>query len=470
MPFVLRGPPARAISGLADGSWVRMQSSRQTYLFVTGKLAARSLAEVLESMEPDFDHEIRVLNSTVAALMNTEWIAERIGDTEGFDAVIVPGRCHGDVAVIEKAAGVSAVRGPDDLKDLPAHFGKEGAPIDLSQYHTKILAEIVDAYQIGLDAILARAEYYRKSGADFIDLGCPPSGGFPGVGEAVSALKAKGFRVSVDTFDPATILEADRAGVDMLLSVNAVNLDIARQLKAKVVVIPDFGKGLGSLERNAARLAQWGVPHVLDPVLDPIGFGFTDSVVRFRQVRRKFPEAELLMGLGNLSELTHADTTGLNSLLAGIMAELHIDFALTTEVSPHATGAVRELDRARRTMHHAVRKGVLPVNIPDGLLTVKDAVLTEFDDEELHRMHRQVKDRNYRIFAGPGKVTVFNRDTFVQGTVAQDLFDQLDVRDPGHAFYLGRELERAVIAARLGKRYVQDNALRFGYLSDAEEF
>ena len=44
------------------------------------------------------------------------------------------------------------------------------------------------------------------------------------------------------------------------------------------------------------------------------------------------------------------------------------------------------------------------------------------------------------------------------------LFPQLAVeRDGGHAFYLGVELARAQIAHQLGKRYVQDNELRWGY-------
>jgi dihydropteroate synthase-like protein len=436
---------------------------------VTGKLAARALTDVLRAMEPDFDYEVRILNSTVAALMNTGWIAKRLGEVVGFDALVVPGRCHGDIEAIEKETGVKVLRGPDDLNDLPGYFGKAGNPPDLSKYHTRILAEIVDAYRIGLDAILARAAYYRDSGADCIDLGCPPSGGFPGVGRAVAALKAEGYRVSVDTFDRETILEADEAGVDMLLSVNSANLEVAREIKAKVVVIPDFGEGLDSLERNAAKLDEWGVPYVLDPILDPIGFGFTDSVARFRDVRRSHPQAEMLMGLGNLSELTHADTTGINAVLAGVMAELSIDYVLTTEVAPHATGAVRELDRARRMMRYAVDNRVLPVNLTDDLLTVKDAVRPEFDDEELVAIHAQVKDRNFRIFVSQGEVVVFNRDIFLRGTDAQALFEGMGIDDPGHAYYIGRELERAVTAARLGKRYVQDNPLRYGYLSEPEK-
>jgi dihydropteroate synthase-like protein len=270
----------------------------------------------------------------------------------------------------------------------------------------------------------------------------------------------------VDTFDRKTILEADRAGVDLVLSVNSSNLDVARGLRAKVVVIPDFGEGLESLERNAARLARWGVAHILDPVLDPIAFGFTESVARFHETRKRHPDAEMLMGLGNLTELTHADTTGLNALLAGMLAELDIDYALTTEVSPHAAGVVRELDLARRLMHYSVQNKVLPVHLSDGLLGLRDASRQTFSDEELRRIHSDVKDRNFRIFAADGKITVFNRDVFLQGTDTQALFEAMDVRDPGHAYYIGRELERASVAARLGKRYVQDNALRFGCLSD----
>ena len=41
----------------------------------------------------------------------------------------------------------------------------------------------------------------------------------------------------------------------------------------------------------------------------------------------------------------------------------------------------------------------------------------------------------------------------------------MDVADPGHAFYLGKELERAALAVQLGKKYTQESPLRWGYLS-----
>jgi hypothetical protein len=41
--------------------------------------------------------------------------------------------------------------------------------------------------------------------------------------------------------------------------------------------------------------------------------------------------------------------------------------------------------------------------------------------------------------------------------------------DPSHAFYLGYELAKASIALTLGKEYRQDEALDWGYLTQAEE-
>ena len=59
-------------------------------------------------------------------------------------------------------------------------------------------------------------------------------------------------------------------------------------------------------------------------------------------------DGEMLMGIGNLTELTAADSTGVNALLVAVCQELGIRAVLTTEVIPWARGAVREIDVARR--------------------------------------------------------------------------------------------------------------------------
>jgi dihydropteroate synthase-like protein len=436
------------------------------YLFVTGKLAADSLILTLKKMEPDFEYRVEVLNISVAALMTTQWIARHLSDAHACRQVIIPGLCRGDLLAVQERVGVEVIRGPKDLKDLPVFFGREWVREGYGEYHVKILAEIVDAYRMSWDDILATAERYRADGADIIDLGCPVQGPFQGVEKVVAGLKKRDFIVSLDSFDTDTILAADEAGIDLLLSVNSTNLDLAPKLHCKVVVIPDFGEGLESLERNAARLKEWGVPYIMDPILDPINFGFTEALYRFYETRRRQPDAEMLMGLGNLTELTDADSVGINAVMAGVITELQIDYVLTTEVISWAHGAVRELDMARKLMHYANRNRMLPKNIDDSLITIKDPPHEPYSEAELRHMHKQLRDKNFRIFTDNRWISVFNRDMFVRGTDPDEIFAQLKVRDASHAFYLGRELERAFLAVRLGKKYTQESSLRWGYLSE----
>ncbi len=438
------------------------------YLFVTGKLAVDALKPMLDKMEPDFEYDVVVLDISVAALMDTRWIAQHLSDARECEQVMIPGYCPGDLSIIEDRLGVPVIRGPKDLKDLPVFFGRERILEGYGEYRVKILAEIVEAYQMSFDEILAQADYYQANGADIIDLGCPPQGGFPGVEPVVAGLKEHGFTVSLDTFDPETILRADKAGMDLLLSINSQNLDLAPKLHCKVVVIPDFGKGLTSLERNASQLDEWGVPYIMDPILDPISFGFTESLHRFYETRRRHPKAEMLMGLGNLTELTDADSIGINALMAAVITELGIDFVLTTEVISWTKGAVRELDLARKLMYYAHKNHLLPKDLDDGLITVKDPPHEFYSEAELRHMREMISDRNFRIFTDAAWIYVFNRDTFVRGTEPQEIFDQLDVTEPSHAFYLGKELERAALGVKLGKKYTQEDELRWGYLSEKQ--
>ena len=439
------------------------------YLFVTGKLAFDSLQDTLEKMSPDFEYEIAVHPISVAALMDTRFIAKHLEDARGCEIIMIPGLCKGDISVIADKTGVEVVRGPKNLKDLPAYFGREGALEGYGEYKVKILAEIVNAYEISLEEILQRAAYYRQSGADIIDLGCPVQGSFPHVEQAVAALKEAGFTVSLDTFNREDTLRADRLGLDYLLSVNAQNLDLAPQLSCKVVVIPDFGQGMDSLERNIAQLEAWNKPYIIDPILEPISFGFTESLFRYSEVRRRHPQAEILMGLGNLTELTDADTTGVTAVMAGIITELEIDYVLTTEVISWARGAVRELDLARKLMYYARKNRILPKHLDDGLLTVKDPPFETYTEEELRQMQAKVRDRNFRIFANRDWIYIFNRDLFIKETELKNIFPQLGVEDASHAFYLGRELYKAYLAVQLGKAYMQEEPLRWGYLSQDEQ-
>jgi dihydropteroate synthase len=454
--------------GPAGGSTV----SPAKVLFVTGRLAEPALRRVLEEMHPAFEAQVAVLKITVAALMTTPWIARFLEVPPGTELVLIPGLCEGETSLLSDRFGVPVEKGPKDLREIPRYFGQAAAALDYGAYTVEILAEINNAPRLSREEVRAAAEYFRASGADVIDVGCTPGLPFPSLGALVRELRGAGMRVSVDSFDQGEIRTAVEAGAELVLSVNGSNLAVARELaggQVRVVVIPDSGEGLESLDRSIQALEGWGVPYLIDPVIEPIGFGFMASLERYAEVHRRYPAAGQLMGVGNITELTSADSTGVNALLLAICEEVGVRAVLTTEVIPWARGAVREIDVARRLMHHAVRHRTLPKGVDDRLLTVKDPLILEYTEDELRQLHSAVKDANFRIFADRSTITVFNDQIFVRGTDIQEIFAQLGVDEATHAFYLGRELMKARLAVTLGKTYRQEGALAWGYLTPADD-
>ncbi|HXG44173.1 MAG TPA: DUF6513 domain-containing protein [Gemmatimonadales bacterium] len=441
-------------------------------LFVTGKLAEPALRRVLAELEPEFAWDVAVLKITVAALMTTPWIGRFLQVPPGVDLVMLPGLVEGDTAPLAQQFGVPVEKGPKDLRELPRYFGRARAGGDYGAWDIEILAEINNAPRLSREAVLAEAEYFRASGADIIDVGCTPGREFPELGALVQDLVSRGYRVSIDSFDRGEITAAVSAGAELVLSVNGSNLAVLEELRgtrARVVAIPDFGQGLASLEPTLAACERAGVGYLIDPVIEPIGFGFMASLERYAEIHRRYPAVPQLMGIGNITELTSADSTGVNAILVALAQELGVKAVLTTEVIPWARGAVREIDIARRLMHYAVTQRTLPKHVDDRLLTVKDPEILEYGDAELRRLQASITDPNFRIYAERGIITVFNHERFVQGTDIQAIFDQLGVDDPSHAFYLGKELMKAKLAITLGKTYRQEGQLAWGYLTPPEE-
>jgi dihydropteroate synthase len=445
----------------------------QRVLFVTGRLAEPALRRVLAEMAPPFPFDVSVLGITVAALMTTPWIARHLQEIpDGTDLVLIPGLCEGDTAVIAGKFDVAVEKGPKDLREIPRQFGRAAAARDYGAWDIEIVAEINNAPRLTPQAVHAAAEYFHRSGADVIDIGCTPGLQFPALGDIVRDLVSSGMRVSVDTFDSAEIHAAVHAGAELVLSVNGSNIDAMQDLGGaaiRVVAVPDLGASLDTLDPTLEKLARWRIPYLIDPILEPIGFGFMTSLERYAEARRRYPDAEMLMGIGNLTELTAADTTGVNAVLIAICQELGVRAVLTTEVIPWARGAVREVDVARRLMHYAVTQRTIPKGVDDRLVTVKDPAVLTFSEQELRALQARITDPNYRIFADRDVITVFNNERFIRGTDIQDIFGQLHVDEPSHAFYLGKELARASLAITLGKTYRQEGALSWGYLTPADD-
>ena len=433
-------------------------------LFLTGRLAENSLRKVLASLQPPaFTYEVLAIGLQVAALMTADMIRRRVSDLRGATRVVVPGRCRGDLQSLTQHYGVPVERGPEELKDIPQFFGRKAKPVDLSKHDVLIFAEIVDAPALDVAGIVERAARYRHDGADVIDLGCLPETPFAHLAEAVQELKRLGYRVSIDSMDEGELRCGALAGADYVLSLKEDSLHLADEVAATPVLIPSLPRDLDSLYRAIEFLRRKGRAFYADPILDPIHFGFTESIVRYHELRQRFPEVPMMMGVGNLTELTDADTAGANALLMGIISELHIGALLTTQVSLHARRAVKEADAARRMMYAAREAGDVPKGYSNVLLQVHDKKPFPDSEDEVREIARHVHDPSFRVQVSEAGVHVYNRDGLRTAQDAFEFWPRLGLeQDAAHAFYMGVELARAQIAWQLGKRYVQDEELNGG--------
>ncbi len=440
----------------------------ENILFLTGHLARPRLEAVLGGMDTGFDWKVVDIGVKVAALMTEDIILRRLAEPGEADQIMLPGRCRADLDRLSARYGVSVIRGPDELKDIPTYFGRARKATDMTKYDIQIFAEIVDASAMSVEAVLERALDYARKGANVIDLGGLPDTPFPHLEETVAALKDNGLKVSIDSADPDELLRGGKAGADFLLSLNEENLWIADEVAATPVLIPKDHGDMASLYRAMDALNAKGRDYLVDPVLDPIHFGFMASLERYAQMRRERPDAEILMGTGNLTELTDADTIGITAVLLGIASELHIRNVLIVQVSPHTRRTVEEHDLARRIMYAARADQDLPKDYADGLLVLHARRPFPLTPKEVAENADAVRDKNFRIEIAEDGIHIYNRDGHHVSQEIFDLYPKLELGDDSaHAFYLAAELARAEIAWRLAKRYAQDEPLDWGVAADA---
>src|SRR5262245_45441090 len=181
----------------------------------------------------------------------------------------------------------------------------------------------------------------------------------------------------------------------------------------------------------------------------------------------------MLMGIGNLTELTDADSAGINVLLLGFCQETGIRSVLTTQVINWSRTSVRECDLARRLVYYAAHHRVPPKHLEPRLVTLRDPKVHEFGLATLEQLASQVKDNNYRVFAEGGLLHLIGAESHIADRDPFLVFERLlhpgfggaadnhspASIDPSHAFYLGYELAKAATALTLNKEYRQDEAL-----------
>lgn len=454
--------------------------------FVTGKLAEHALREIVHELSTrhGFNYTIDVMPITVAALMTPKWLLRHLQIPDNCSRVILPGYLRSGLEEIrngvEQAGSNRAAIiecGPKDLRDLPNLFGAESKLCDdFGEHSIEIIAEINHVNRLTPDEVVAKSEMLISQGADRIDLGCDPSETWEDVEKVVSRLTRLGIKTSIDSFNPQEVAKAASAGSTLVLSVDESNCHLAKDWGIEVVAIPsDLKNYRPSLQRIISKLEADGVRYRIDPILEPIGCGFAASLDRYFQVRNEYPDSEIMMGIGNITELTDVDSAGVNLVLLGYCEELRIRSVLTTQVISWAQSAVRECHIARQLTHYAVKHRIPPKRLSEKLVMLRDSRHKEFSPDVISKLAQQIKDNNYRIFCADKQLHIVSAGVHLTGDDPFELMSRIlnteagKTIDPAHAFYLGFELQKALTANTLGKNYEQDEALRWGFLTRDEE-
>ena len=99
---------------------------------------------------------------------------------------------------------------------------------------------------------------------------------------------------------------------------------------------------------------------------------------------------------------------------------------------------------------------------------LRDPKSSSYSDSSIAQLATAIKDNNYRILIDDSQIHLLSANVHIRGTdpfaMMQELMTLPQSRnvDASHAFYLGFELSKAMTALTLGKRYEQDEALRWG--------
>jgi dihydropteroate synthase-like protein len=269
--------------------------------------------------------------------------------------------------------------------------------------------------------------------------------------------------LAADTQDP-DLIRAALVRADLILSLHegnvpAVGAEIAAAGAAAVVIPRER-----TLEENLAAAERAGIGALIaDPILPPVGSGFTEALGRCRDSGRP-----LFFGAGNVVELLDADSVGANALLAGIAMELGAAVIFTSEHSDKTRGSVSEMRRATGMMLLA-RGRPYPKDLGIDLLVLKEKrrrrepPLAYERSEAAMPMPREVTYDpcgNFRIGIEGEEIVAVHDGVAIRGRRWEDVLHTIltegRVSRLDHAGYLGKELYKAYLALRFGRSFEQD--------------
>lgn len=509
-------------------------------LIITAKRAEKEVKKIAKEL----NCSVLISDSEIASLIKEKDINFKEIKRKEPDLILLPGYCSRKLAEkIEERTGVKTFLGPKNIHDLGIIIENiEKVFSRLSKYYSadevlreeikklsekelekaesrenteklikegkamrigsvvvsehlpmRIVAEIAHADRLGKKELAERADYFKKSGAGIIVLGFSESSGRREIKEKLSYVREKiKIPVGIDSDSIDEIEAAINSGAELIMSFDRSMLERFSDVENACVIIPEkncrsYEEKTKSIMENIKLAQKRGFKNIIaDLILEPLNFGFTDSVIAYKKfsekIKKKNKFIPVLFGAGNITELIDADSHGVNALLAGIASEVNASLIFTTEASDKTKGSIRELYLALRLFYLAKLKKAYPKDLGINLLFLKEKRKKHFiPDFDMSRakiinafgsaMKKEKVDYdkkgNFVIFTKDNLIFVahFPRnskkaDLIIRGKTAREIAKKITelelISNCEHALYIGRELEKAEIAIKTGRSYIQE--------------
>lgn len=484
-------------------------------------IATGRLAEIVVRSSVADNADVVVLDIDVAAFITPHRVLSAVREQQKkCDVLFIPGLASGDFSLVEEELGCKVFLGSKHAYDLgnvlkfidDVQFSLEIPACELlsdvwrqvafetldelesnadaievidgmklgNGSRMKVLAEVVNATGLDAQTLSKKVSEFIDKGADMIDLGASLTASVEDVRNAVRvAREVSTVPLSIDTLEPDLLNAAIDEGIDMILSLNSSNIDRVGKNVADAgipaVVIPDAGNELSGLMDNIQAAKDIGIKRIIaDPVLDPIGHGFVDSIIRYSDFHTEYPEIPVFFGAGNVTELIDADSGGVNATLCGLAADVGGCILFTPEFSEKTRGSISELSIGAKMMALACVRGSSPKDLGLDLLVLKEkrrrpdrSLPTTFISAERVAGWELDPLGPFRIGilsdTSGGRIIAEHEGAVIVGSTAREIIETIIdlglISKVDHAGYLGCELQKAEIALHLGRSYSQDDDL-----------
>ncbi|KXB05607.1 hypothetical protein AKJ49_00435 [candidate division MSBL1 archaeon SCGC-AAA382A03] len=371
--------------------------------------------------------------------------------------------------------------------------GGENSVFAGPDFPPRIVGEIINAPKLSNEELIEIGEKYAEEGAEILDIGMTTQEEMSReIPRIINVLRENfDLPLSIDTTEKEEIRTALDVGIDLIVSIDGSTIDYFEGLDTPAVIIPrnpeedyypkkrsDKIDYLEDLLEKAEKL-DYERP-VADLILEPIGRDFVDSLMAFQEFREENSKIPLFMGIGNVIELCDADSIGMTALLLGSANEMNVDFVLSVEASDKTQRNISEISTARDMMILAKHRNSVPKDLGLDLLRFKEKrkLFDPYEKEiekdaevveaSLEKEFPRDSKGFFKIFTENEKiVAVFHSfedsNVVIKGKTASEVADEIVDRnlisELSHATYLGRELEKAEIAIRTGRGYIQEEKL-----------